>query len=786
MACLALSSPSIFASTTSLSTTTISPNEVPNAVSLDSTTNTQHKYVASTNTHATSGGVWQQIGSGQINVPTQLGSHVSGRVTSIAISQSSNGKTIFLGSAQGGVWTSTNDGSSWTPATSGEQSLSTGSVAVDPNNPNTIYVGTGEENFSQDSRYGKGILKSTDGGKTWTLLASAEDIFGGDHIGKIAVDPFDSNNIWVAANSGLWESTDGGQTWNQMYAGQYDIWPGAHVECPVDVYLDSKTPGVIYASTQGGGLLKSTDGGQTFDFMGVGMGDQGLPNWTMYVDPSGSQNMFLASFAVVEGGSSGPDTLYTSYSDTNGELMGMFVSKDGGDTWAKLSNVPQYFDYGYADNGVYDPNHAAGSGWFDNVIAVDPTNPNHILAGGSTLIESRDGGQTWTDIDAFFNKSKTPVANIYPSQHAITFDAQGDAYIGNDGGIFEETAAGTWKNLNSASLNTTMLTAGVTTSKRGQIVMAGSAGTGSLLYNSSTGWNQVYFGIGGYTYVDAKNPSSMFAESGNVIVRTSDGGNSWVSWRPDNLGPVEQYVPFTVNPVNAGKDEVFVGSNPVSKMSTDGSTYTSISKVLMADPLHFDRVSTMSQSTSDPNVMYVGTWDGHVWATFNAEAQYPIWTDISPDSVNTNDNSSPALGNEVTKIAINPNNDKQVTVTYGVPGAYEAPWFPKHVFSCSDTSVSSLTKPNCWTDTTGNLPNAYVDSAVDNGTMTFVGTDQGVYAALDGSSKWVQVGSGIPDVDVTSLVTTDDGQLIAGTMGRGAFTFDLKSNQKSLQALLSN
>lgn len=686
----------------------------------------------------------------------------SGRVASIAISENKNLKTVYVGAANGGVWSSHNDGTTWTPLTDDQATLATGSVAVDPNNPETVYVGTGEQHFSADSRYGRGILKSTDGGKNWTTLGA--DVFGGYHIGKVAVDPNNSSHVWVAADNGLYESTDAGQTWKVKWSSQGNV-----VSRPTDVYIDKNNKDVIYMSAMRGGLYKSTDGGTTFTLLGEGT----LPNFTT------NASMYNASLAVVEGAAGQPDTVYTSYSDGSGELLGMFKSTDSGSTWTQLTNVPQYFDSNYSYYG--SKKLGGGQGWYDNVIAVDPTNPEHIIAGGITLIESYDGGATWKSLDTFFN-AKPGDINTHPDQHTITFDSEGNAYVGNDGGVFKESTDGNWHNLNS-NLDTVTFYPGLTAFDGGNFVMGGAQDNGTNLYTGQKAWLQETGGDGGFTYVDPQNPNFMLAEfQYGTLLKSEDGGKNWDYAYPNYLDPgyledeestvsdeegaAPFVTPFTARPIDNGKYEVIVGADRVyeSKDSGNLNSYTPISPVLGSN------INAVSQSKTDPNVIYVGTAKGDVYVSFTGGGTDPAaWHKIT----RTGTLDSRAY---VASIAINPTNDHEITVTYSNTGYY-SPESTNHVFYCADTTNPS------WTNVSANLPSTYAPSVTYLGQSVVVGTEQGVYIAKPGSDDWSKLGSDLPNVPVTSLVYAGNGKLVAGTYGRGAFSLELGAAAKHLAGL---
>src|SRR3984893_9833518 len=295
--------------------------------------------------------------------PTGSGiSITSGRVNAIAIDPRDN-NIVYIGAAEGGVWKTVDGGATWKPLTDQEASLANGAIVLDPNNPNTIYVGTGEENFAGDSYYGAGILKSTNGGTTWTHLCGrfcgpvGQDGFygGGARIGALAVSPANNQVILAAValllKDGIYRSADGGKTWTQVVSGN----PGTAV------LFDPVNGNTAYAalgnSFPGGteSVFKSTDGGQTWS-ANNGSGANVLPianagRIVLAMDPSHTA------------------TLYAGLANVGtGSLLGLFKSADGGGNWTELTSTPDY---------------CTPQCWYDHTIAVDPANSNVIYAGGA-------------------------------------------------------------------------------------------------------------------------------------------------------------------------------------------------------------------------------------------------------------------------------------------------------------------------------------------------------------------------------------------------------------------
>lgn len=260
----------------------------------------------------------------------------SGRVRAFAVDPT-NTSIVYLGAADGGVWKTMDGGQHWVPLTDTQPTLSIGSLAIDPNNPSTIYVGTGEP-FTSDSFPGVGVLKSTDGGSTW---ATIQGPFLNNHIGGIAVDPNNSQNVLAAFEGGIERSTDGGSTWTQVFANNTDR-----------VLFDPKNPGVAYASGVDS-VLKSTNSGATWTSIFTESPGHGLTSITL----SGS-------------------TLYAFFDDST-----LFKSTDAGATWTKLTAPSTPFCQGQCD--------------YNLIVAASPTNPNEVYVGSINMYHSNDGGVTW-------------------------------------------------------------------------------------------------------------------------------------------------------------------------------------------------------------------------------------------------------------------------------------------------------------------------------------------------------------------------------------------------------
>ncbi|MGH7470309.1 MAG: WD40/YVTN/BNR-like repeat-containing protein, partial [Longimicrobiales bacterium] len=497
-----------------------------------------------------SGTRWQAIGPRAI--PTS-GTSI-GRISTVAI-HPTNTNLLYVGGAQGGVWRSTDGGSNWTALTDKECSLAMGAIVLDPVNPAIVYAATGEQHFSADSYYGCGVLRSVDGGNTWTRLGAS--VFVRSRISRLVILPSTAGTvatttILAASDNGLFRSLDGGANWVLVRAGT-----------ATDLVMDPSNERTLYVAIRTQGVFRSVDGGATWGALGAGFPTASL----------GRINITISA--------SSPSRLYASLHNlSNSALLGILTTTDAGATWTQL------------------PATGASCGtqcWYDMFIAVHPTNPNTIYFGGVGLFRSLDGGSTFSSIGN----------TIHVDQHYLAFDPVNAQriYVTNDGGIYRSDNGGTtWTSLN-AGLELTQFYGGISLHPSEQaIVLGGTQDNGTLRYSNNPTWAAVLGGDGGFTAINYDNPVIQFAEtqwtagSTSSGPRRSDGGgfvrkvNGIVTSEPALFIP-----PLVMDPVNA--QVLYFGTNRVYRTADAAESWTPVSPVLVTTT---GAVSAIAPAAGDP------------------------------------------------------------------------------------------------------------------------------------------------------------------------------------------
>jgi photosystem II stability/assembly factor-like uncharacterized protein len=679
-------------------------------------------------------GSWQLIGPATMN--GYWGPN-SGRVSAVAVDPTNN-LIVYAGAAQGGVWKTTNGGATWTALTDTQASLAIGSIAIDPRNHLTIYVGTGEENNSGDSYYGAGILKSTDGGNTWTQycgpfcgpVGPSGYWGGGARIGGLAVQPNNSSVVLAAVGccatgpSGVYRSADAGQTWTQTL--------NVNGSQAYNVIFDPHTPATAYASVDAGGVYKSTDGGNTWVAVN-GSGAAALPlsgngRFALAMDPNTTTTLWAAVA-----------------SNTNNNLAGLFKTTDAGNTWTNLPNTPDF---------------CVGQCWYDLVVAVQPGNSNVIFAGGAqsccgSVVQSVDGGNTWTIY-----------SNIHPDAHAFVFTPDGSIlYVGNDGGMWSTTQIAStninWTNLNTG-LATEQFYPGLSIdSNNVNIGFGGTQDNGTELYSGTTTWNVVSCGDGGVTLIDnTTNPLTVYANCiENSFYKSTNGGQNFqsaqnginakdrVNWTP----------PAALDLTNPQR--LYFGTQYVYQTTNGAGLWTQISPDLTGG--NGNTLQAIAVSPVNPNTVWAAA-GSQVSMTQNALAgTSSTWNNVTGTQM--------LPPRYITAITADPQEAGTAYVTFSGFSGYGDNL--GHVFMTTNAGTT-------WTDISGNLPNIPADDIVVDplqANTIYAATDFGVFYTTNGGTAWATMVTGLPRVAVLSLKLHPSRNLFAATHGRSMWETNVSS-----------
>jgi uncharacterized protein (TIGR03437 family) len=681
------------------------------------------------------GPAWTLIGPRPTNTLAEYGPggaglpYAAGRVAALAVDPR-DANVAYLGAAGGGVWKTTDGGQNWQPLTDDQPSLASGSIAIAPSDPDTVYVGTGEDNNSGDSYYGAGVLKSTDGGATWTQLAgpfvgpfsSSRTSGGGARIAALAVHPTDPNTVlaavdrFPAAASGIYRTSDGGQTWTLVQGGAVGT----------EVIFNPTDPTIAYAAlgTSSGnslnGVYKSTDSGMTWKASG-GRNPTALPTASV-----GRIEIALAP--------SNPNILYAGIQNSGtlfGTLLGMFKSTDAGQTWTQ----------------VFAPDYCTPQCSYNNVIRIHPKNPNVVVAAGLPPWRSTNGGLTWSNIAV----GPSGFA-AHTDHHALAFSNDGRLYDGNDGGAFSTSdvtaVSPTWANLN-ATLAITEFSSNVSIHPSDpNIAYAGTQDNSTQMYTGNLAWDQVTPGDGGRTAIDPAIPSIWYASFNGITPLKFNGLTSVSSYLfyiftdsypylRNGIATTDRsqfYPPMVMDPSNPLR--LYYGTQRLYQSSDGAGTWTAISPDLTAS--NTGTITAIAVSPSFPGAVAVGTNTGKVQVTN---------TGLQSGSVEWIDRSTGLPGRSVAQVAFDPTT---VTTVYAILSGFSG-FLPNdsagHVFKSTDFGET-------WNDISGNLPNIPVNDIVvdpDQPNVLCIATDIGVFLSSDGGMTWSTLSNGLPRVLVQGL-----------------------------------
>jgi len=692
----------------------------------------------------------------------------SGRIADFAVNPK-NHSEWFVAVASGHVWKTVNNGTTFDPVFDSYGAYSMGCIIYDPNNTNVLWLGTGEHNHQRSLGYGNGVYKSCDGGKSWKFMGLKDS----RQIGKIVVDPRNSDVVYVAAEGSVWgpggdrgmyKTTDGGKTWKKIL----EISENTGVN---NIVMDPRNPDVLYASSEqrrrhvftkiGGGpetaLYKSVNAGETWDKM-----TNGLPSADM-------GGIGLAISPV------NPDIIYAIIESTP-DASGFYRSADRGASWQKMSN------------------HSA-QGQYYNVIFADPKVLDKIYSVETISQFSEDGGKTWK-----------PVGNNkrHVDDHAMWIDPDDNKhfFIGGDGGVYETFDAGKEYIFKSNLPVTQFYRVTVDNSSPFYYVYGGTQDNNSFggpsRNISGTGvltdeWIVTQGGDGFWSQIDPQDPNIVYSESQyGGMVRYDRKSQEGVDIRPEPRKGEDSYkwnwnTPLMISPHSHTR--LYTAANKVFRSDDRGQTWQVISDDLTAkidrntwpvmgkywpsDAVQKDistslygTIISMDESPVKENLLYIGTDDGLIQVTEDAGKN---WTKIDKfPGVPANTYVSDIMASRFDGNVVFTSFDNILRDD-----------FKPYILKSTD-------KGRSWVSIAGNLPeNGTVHSIQQdfvNPELVFAGTEFGVFFTIDDGKNWIRLKSGIPDVQIRDMVIQKrESDLVVASFGRGFFILDDYSPLRSLK-----
>ena len=642
---------------------------------------------------------WELLGPSVI--PSNGGGN--GRVNCICF-HPTDPNIFWIGAASGGIWKTNDGGNSWISLNANLlANLSVADIAVDPVNPATLYIATGDgygyesENIFWGGTYTAGVLKSTDGGTTWnatglTYIQSQNNI-----IQRLVVCAANPQVLLASARDGLWRSADGGTTWSQIQTAHF-----------YDIKFNTANNSIIYASSETE-VFKSTDLGLTWTQISSGLNSTG-GRISLAVTAANSQVI---------------------YAFCNGSGDTFYKSSDGGATFQLMTspdNVGSFY------------------GYYDMVLAASPADENTVYAGGMEVIKSSDGGSTWTKVSDWAGWPGSTY--VHADNHDIEFlpGSGSTVFSCNDGGIFKTTDGATSWTDQSDGLNITQFYRLGCSATNSDIVYLGAQDNGTDRYDG-TSWTQVYGADGMETVVDYTDENVVYVSyQGGALQKSSDGGNSFTDITPSASGAWT--TPYVMDPND--HLTLYAGYDNVYKTTDGGSSWNAISTGLTGG----NTIRTLAVAQSNTNYIYAGIL-GNLYMTSNGGSS---WSSISA--------GLPVASVSITGIAVSDNDPQSLWVTFSGYTNGEKVYY-------SDNAGTS------WTNVSGTLPNIPVNCIIyenNSSDAIYIGTDFGVFYSDNTMNDFISYNNGLPNVMIDELeIQYDASKIRAATYGRGLWQSDLNS-----------
>jgi len=715
--------------------------------------------------------------------------NIGGRCRAILPDQSdASGNTVLAGSVSGGLWRTTNflnATPTWTQISSVSANLAITTLAQDPSNTSIMYAGTGEGYFNLDAVRGLGIYKSTDGGMTWSLLSSTTtggtNVNDFNYVQKVAVytngDVYASGISAINCNrGGVLKSTDGGSTWTRVI-GTFPVGGNSCTQA-VDFFgydIQFSLSGDIYATvvdisaeynaTPGNpaGKIYKSPAGATVGNVGT---------WTNIAPSAGTGNFWQR--IQVACSQSNNNRLYAIFQGSGNSIDSIERSDDAGTTWTNISNTTTWCDGG-SSNGT---DFSRGQAWYDLTIAVNPGNDAIVYAGGVDIFTTSNSGASWSQLTQWAASACGSQPYVHADIHNITFlpGSSSGFIVGCDGGVFYTANSGSAFASKDKSFNVTQYYAAAIHPTMGSnYMLAGAQDNGSHIFNAA-GINTVTSATGGdgaFCFIDQNNPNFQITSFTDAeYSRSTNGGTSFSTWSTSTNG-------HFINPADYDNTTQFLYCGytdtrlrRIGPITSGAPTGTSIT--ISAANLQVSAVKV------DPN-----TTDS-VWVAFStaddaAANQVPALYVVGAASTGTRtitklSGLSLASGSYISSIDVEKGNDSHLLITvsnYGVASVWESKDKGTTWTSLDNNGVNLPDMPVRWGMIVPSTAN--VGTGANGGIL--LATELGVWSTTttNGTSTvWTQNSTNLGNVRTDMLkFRTSDNYLVAATHGRGLFSTNL-------------
>ncbi|HXU47333.1 MAG TPA: hypothetical protein VN783_17540 [Thermoanaerobaculia bacterium] len=706
-------------------------------------------------------GTWTPLGPGNIG----------GRTRSLLIDPR-RPQTFYAAGVAGGVWKSVNAGANWAPVGDLLPNLAVTSLVFDPTDSRTLYAGTGEGFFNFDAVRGAGILKSTDAGATWTRLAATNNP-NFHFVNDLIVSSRARNRLYAATRTGVWRSTNGGASWTRI------LDPHVGDGCLDLAIRTDKASDVVFASCgnfASGTVRRNLKAESTSAWTAV-LHEAGMGRTALAIAPSHQDTIYALADSLAGGG------------DYRFGLHAVFRSTNGGASWtAQVRNTSatkldtllltnpvfaSLLECGFSDANVF-----LNQGWYDNVLAVDPKDPNRVFAGGVDLFRSDDAGRSWGPISYWWAEDPTGPAPSFAhaDNHALVFHPQYNGttnqilYAGNDGGLFvtrnarAKKATGldvcdpaqgkvAWRNLNHG-YEVTQFYDGAAFPD-GKTYFGGSQDNGTSLGTEAGGrnWKKLVSGDGGYVAVNPEATNILYVETTGIsILKSVDGGAKFDGGTNGIDDPASLFIaPFILD--RSSPSHLWTGGTFIWRTDDGADFWSSASTAVAGDGDSI--VSALAVAPSNSNRVLVGLSRGYVHRNDHAlSASNEDWPFVR------------IRDGFVSSLAFSPSDDRVAYATFSTFGG-------RHVWKTADGGATWAAIDGSGATGLPDVPALSIVPDVSDPDVLYLGTDLGVFATRNGGASWAIENTGFANVPTDRLDLVrgpgDASTLFAFTHGRGAW-----------------